>query len=206
MQIAVLNNKTMSSLEISKLTGKRPGDVNRDIKVMCDQLGYADLRSEQNQGVTVILNEQNQTKEILLDHDHTLTLISGYEVKLRMAIIKRWKELEEQKPKSQIEIIIESALALQRIEQQQSIQSEQILTVQSDIARLTGTSSYMAILAWTRKNEIEIPTSKASSMGKQAANHCRLKGIEIGEVCDERFFKINTYPEKVLDLLFKAEE
>lgn len=34
--------------------------------------------------------------EIWLDKEHSFTLVSGYNAKLRMAIIKRWQELEQQ--------------------------------------------------------------------------------------------------------------
>ena len=94
MQELMKNEKTMSSLEIAKLTGKTPGNINRDIKILCEQLGYSNLNSEQNQGVTFVYNERNQIKEILLDKDHALTLVTGYDAKIRMSINRRWQELE----------------------------------------------------------------------------------------------------------------
>lgn len=36
-------------------------------------------------------------EELLLDKEHTLCLVSGYNVKMRIAIIRRWQHLEEQK-------------------------------------------------------------------------------------------------------------
>ena len=48
-----LNTLTMSSLEIAKMTEKLPSNVTRDIKVMCEQLGYSNLNSNIIQGVTV---------------------------------------------------------------------------------------------------------------------------------------------------------
>lgn len=110
--------QTMSSLEIAKLTGKDHSNVLRDIRNMIANLGYSELNSNTIQGVNVSFNEKGQTKEILLDEDHTLTLVSGYEVKLRMAIIKRWKDLEaKQKPQlptnyiEALQALVESELA-----------------------------------------------------------------------------------------------
>ena len=50
-------------------------------------------------GVLLVEADNGTTKEILLDQDHSITLIAGYETKLRMAIIKRWRELESAQPR-----------------------------------------------------------------------------------------------------------
>lgn len=126
--LQMLPGKTMSSLEVAALTGKTPGNVNRDIRSMCELLGYSNLNSNNNQGVTVFLNEGGQTKEIILDHDHTMSLVSGYEVNLRMAIIRRWKELES--------IKIDPMQALNDPATMRSLllgYSEKVLTLESSI-------------------------------------------------------------------------
>jgi len=85
----VVNVQTMSSLEIAELTSKEHKNVLCDIRDMLDGLDGSDLRHEyfhelkDNRGYTILLN-----KEL------TLTLVSGYNVKMRHAIIKRWQELE----------------------------------------------------------------------------------------------------------------
>lgn len=83
----------MSSKEIADLTGKEHRNVLRDIREMLDQLGCSDLSSNEYQ---VILAPNNMTAEILLNKDLSVCLVSGYNVQLRMAIIKRWNELEAQ--------------------------------------------------------------------------------------------------------------
>lgn len=81
---------TMSSIEISNLTGKRHGDVIRDIRVMIDALGDdADLRHVQE-----AKDSRGYTQEYKLPKDLTLTLVTGYDVKRRHAINVRWLELE----------------------------------------------------------------------------------------------------------------
>ena len=87
---------TMSSLEVAELTGKSHGHVIRDIKNMCEQLGYPILVHQQFQGVTVKLDGRAYISEILLDKDHALTLVTGYDAKMRMAVNRRWQELEQQ--------------------------------------------------------------------------------------------------------------
>lgn len=85
--------QTMSSKEIAALTGKEHSHVLRDIRSMLDQLQYPNLDSKEYQ---VILAPNNMTAEILLNKDLSVCLVSGYNVQLRMAIIKRWNELEAQ--------------------------------------------------------------------------------------------------------------
>lgn len=85
--------QTMSSREIAEMTGKEHRNVLRDIREMLDQLGCSDLSSKEYQ---VILAPNNMTAEILLNKDLSMCLVSGYNVQLRMTIIKRWTELEQQ--------------------------------------------------------------------------------------------------------------
>ena len=81
---------TMSSREIADLTGKRHGDVIRDIRAMLHQLGDdADLRH-----VEAVEDRRGYTAEFLLDRYHTEILVTGYDVKRRAAVIKRWYDLE----------------------------------------------------------------------------------------------------------------
>jgi len=125
------NNKTMSSLEIAKLTGKIPSNVNRDIKTMISSLydvAPSDMNDFNIQGVTVLKDDRGYIIEFLLDHNHSMTLVSGYEVKLRMAIIKRWQELES--------IQIDPMQALNDPATMRSLllgYSEKVLTLESSI-------------------------------------------------------------------------
>lgn len=85
---------TMTSLEIADLTGKRHGDVMRDIRAMMDVLQQnADLRSVCISSTYVGDNDQRYPL-YELDKDTSLTLLLGYDVAARMRVIKRWQELE----------------------------------------------------------------------------------------------------------------
>lgn len=86
----------MSSLEIAELTGKRHDNVIVDINKMFAELNvYApDFSGTQNYG-------NNNTRNIYnLNEELTITLVSGYNIKMRSAIIKRWQELESNLPLS----------------------------------------------------------------------------------------------------------
>ena len=83
---------TMSTREIAELCGKQHKNVKRDFSKLCSDLELGALKFEHT-----YLDIQNKTQtEYLLDKELTLTLVSGYNTKMRFAIIKRWQELESQ--------------------------------------------------------------------------------------------------------------
>lgn len=81
---------TMSSLDIAELTGKQHKDVMRDIRVMFDQLEIDSAH--------FCAQYKDSTGRNLpcfnLDRYHTEILVTGYDVKRRAAVIKRWYDLE----------------------------------------------------------------------------------------------------------------
>lgn len=84
------NVQTMSSREIAELTGKQHQHVKRDIEKM-----LSELQEDASNFGHIYLDSMNRKQtEYLLDRDHTDCLLTGYSARARMAIIKRWKELE----------------------------------------------------------------------------------------------------------------
>jgi hypothetical protein len=81
---------TMSSREIAELTGKAHHHVKRDIEIM---LGQLDEDVSNFGGIYIDAQNRRQT-EYLLDRYHTEVLVTGYDVKRRAAVIKRWYDLE----------------------------------------------------------------------------------------------------------------
>ncbi|QCE35654.1 hypothetical protein FAI40_10125 [Acetobacteraceae bacterium] len=81
---------TMSSREIARITGKKHYNVLRDCRDMLSGLNFNALKFE-----AIEKDARNRDKLVyLLPKDLTLTLVSGYNVKMRHAIVKRWMELE----------------------------------------------------------------------------------------------------------------
>lgn len=86
---------TMTSREIAELTGKNHADVMRDIRVMSENLTKANLLSC-IKSTTYAGKDGRDYAQYELDKDSTLCLVSGYDVVVRMRIIKRWQDLEAQ--------------------------------------------------------------------------------------------------------------
>lgn len=97
---------TMSSRDIAELTEKRHGDVLRDIRVMLVDLygapgdKFEDLLMDdanlRHQGISITCEKdaRGYVSAIHLDKEHTITLVAGYDVRLRKRIVDRWMELE----------------------------------------------------------------------------------------------------------------
>lgn len=87
----------MSSLEIADITGKRHDRVLKDARKMLEELGLIGVvKIDASSFVeTSYQNSQNKAQPmVILDKELTFTLITGYSVKLRHLIVKRWLELE----------------------------------------------------------------------------------------------------------------
>jgi len=87
-----VSRPTMSSREIANVTGKRHANVKRDILAMLKELKVDALSFEH-----IYLDGQNREQiEYLLDREHTDCLLTGYSAPMRMKVIRRWRELEQQ--------------------------------------------------------------------------------------------------------------
>ncbi|AGI35707.1 antirepressor protein AntB [Mannheimia haemolytica USDA-ARS-USMARC-185] len=86
---------TMSSREIAELCDKRHTHVLADIDKMLNELEIhsADFSAQYKDSTGRMLRCYNLPKDL------TLTLIAGYNVKLRKRIIDRWQELEQKQGK-----------------------------------------------------------------------------------------------------------
>lgn len=90
----------MTSRKIAELTGKQVKHVNRDVLLMLDELNLD--KSKFGRIYLDVLNRQ-QT-EYVLGQELTFTLVTGYSVQLRNAVIKRWLDLEHQVVSLQTEL------------------------------------------------------------------------------------------------------
>lgn len=99
MNELIIKTQTMSSKEIAKLTNKNHSDVIRDIRLIFSELyeikDDANLHHELKQYLNIEFDNRNYMSCVNLNKEQTYTLITGYSVKLRNAIIVRWQELEQ---------------------------------------------------------------------------------------------------------------
>lgn len=111
---------TMSSREISELTGKRHDNVVADIRKMLAELGLDPLKF---QGIYLDGMNRQQT-EFHLPRELTDTLLTGYSATLRLVVVRRWHELEAQQapklPQTMAQALRLAADQAEQIEHQQA--------------------------------------------------------------------------------------
>jgi len=128
---------TMSSREIAELTAKQHQHVKRDVEKM-----LGDLAEDASSFGRIYLDSMNrQQTEYLLDREHTDCLLTGYSAAMRMAVIKRWRELEEQaaRPMTPAEITAANANHLVAVERQQREQQVALERIERRVEDLSQT-------------------------------------------------------------------
>ena len=198
---------TMSSREIATLCDKRHSDVKRDISVMSEQ-----LELDVSKFAHIYLDTQNrQQTEYLLDKDTCLCLVAGYNAKLRMAIIKRWQELEQANSITDPLLMI-AQMATQAYETKQlalSVANRQtelehtFAEVKAKQEALTDCSNYFSVLAFANLHNIGLTNGKLSAISKKAGKLSKERGIATGTISDPRWGKVKTYHKAVLAEIFE---
>ena len=136
------NTLTMSSREISTLTGKKHYSVTRDIEILAAQ-----LEVDVSKFGGIYTDSQNREQaEYLIDKDTCLCLVAGYNAKQRMTIVKRWQELEQATVPTDPLLLIahiaqqayETKLLAQQVAHRQDSIEQVIKEVQAKQEALTG--------------------------------------------------------------------
>ena len=156
MQLAeIQSNKTMSSREIAQLCQKRHDNVCNDIRILnetYEKMGLLKIKD------TLYTNEQNgqQYREYLLTKEQSIDLVTGYNHELRIAINRRWQELEN-KDLSKLEIL------------QMALQSEQErIALENKVEQLQPKADAYEILSGAKgsasirvaSGELKVPEKK----------------------------------------------
>lgn len=188
--LAVANIDSMTSLEIAELTSKNHRDVLRDVRKMLEDLNQdaspildvAQRTSALAAISSTYTDAQNQERTLYrLDKELTLTLTSGYSVKQRHIIIKRWLELEESlAPTNYIEalkeLIVKEELRLQLVEQNKQLEQK----IEDDYPKVHFAETVAA-------------NDKSLAIGAFAKTLSQYYGIKVGPNKLFEFLRISSY-------------
>ena len=177
--------KTMSSREIAEHTGKNHADVCRDIRKMLQglEIGESIFAS------TYLTAQNKQVTEYLLPQRESMILAGGYNVKVRAWFVDYF--LEAQKPKTQIELIIESAKALQAVD-------NRVLALENKVAQIEVNKEVKPRGGFASINELHLKTGFSKDMVKIMADKCKpktgsaMKTLPDGSVKPYTTYKIKT--------------
>ena len=200
--------QTMTSTEIAKLTGKEKKHIHRDIKEQLllglygidgPKMDLIDIK-----GISVILADNGFWSEVNLDRYHTDILVSGYEVKYRAAIVKRWHELEEvaRKGISNTRMLANIAVQMADAEERQlALEAEnahlkkQVKVVEAKADAVLSQSGFYSVLGFCKLHELPVTLAQAAGHSRGVNKLCQRDGIERQQTVDPRFGKIYIYPE-----------
>lgn len=191
-QLATMSTvQTMTSREIADLTGKQHDNVRRDIKNMGEELS---LNFEEK-----VLPSSGGRPSVayVLNKEETLILVSGYSIKMRAAIIKRWQELEDNQPKvlpGNFAQALRLAADLQELNDHLMIANHELKVV------LSKTTEYYDV---TRVLKVNPDCGlKANGCWRPLKKFCEANGLEMKPVFCPRFGKVNAYPRDVWESVY----
>lgn len=155
MNLSQYNSVTMSSVELAELTRKLHKNVLADIRSM-----FAELEID---SADYSAQYQDSTGRSLpcfnLDRELTDTLLTGYSAKMRLAVVRRWRELEEsvapKLPQTFSEALRLAAEQAEKIEQQQAIIEQQKPSVEfvENYVHSTGLLGFRQVAKLLQANE-----------------------------------------------------
>ncbi|MMZ47317.1 Phage regulatory protein Rha [compost metagenome] len=141
-QMKVVNGQPMmSSREIAAVTGKEHKHVVRDIKSMLEQLGIyrPEMDNDDFKGFLIINKDycgRNVIDEIWLNEDLSMTLITGYDPKRRLALIEQWQCMKTELAQPRIAAPAPQAITA----------SDHILSVARVVAEATASATMKAVM------------------------------------------------------------
>lgn len=202
---------TMTSREIADLTGKRHDNVAADIRNMLEELGFDVLKFQ-----GIYLDSRNrQQVEFHLTRELTDTLLTGYSAKLRLAVVRRWHELEvKQTPAElsrleilQIAIDSEQARIAAEAQRDEAIRTKALIGSKREASAMGKASA--AIRQVNRLTEelgrnmrhatvIAVEKALGRKLGKQdwrpLRKFCQEKGLPAEKVTDPRYGEVKAWP------------
>ncbi|HIF4820244.1 TPA: Rha family transcriptional regulator [Serratia marcescens] len=143
-QMKVVNGQPlMGSRGIANAVDKEHKQVVRDIKTMLEQLGIesTDLHDDEFKGFFIVYKEYNGrtvVDEIWLDETLSTTLVAGYDVHRRLALVKQWQAMKVE--------LAQPRLAAPAPVPQAISASDHILSVARVVAEATASATMKAVM------------------------------------------------------------
>lgn len=169
----------------------------------------------------------NNTFKLSVINESGLYSVIFNSTKPEAKIFKKWVTSEvlpqirktgsyQAKPKSEIELLIESAQQLlklqqeqERIKLEQQLQSQKLAEIESlthqhdsEIDRIFNPNGhYFSIMGYYNRHKLgAISLVEASAIGKKVTAYCKANNLLITPMNDPRFGLVNTYPEDAISL------
>jgi len=184
--ITMGKESTMSSREISELTGKRHDHVCRDIIKL--DINYEEM-SLPKVGEREYKNERGQTyREFLLTKIQCLDLMTGYRADLRIKVNRRWEELENALKLPDFTNPAVAARAWADEVEKKQIAEEKNKTLQIELDREKEWYSVKRV-----KMLGLLPDLSANKIWRPLKEWCILNNVQIRSIFDANYGDVKTY-------------
>lgn len=107
-------------------------------------------------------------------------------------------EKQLKKPKTQIELLLQSAQLLAEMERKQLALENRIEAIEKR-PEVNGEIQHFSIMGYCRNIGKQISLNEAKTFGQKCSRFCTQMGFQTGKVLDPRFGTVKTYPLKVLE-------
>ena len=208
-EISTITEQTMTSLEVVKIINEAREEGQAELlhkNFMAKVEKVLGVEPAKNlAGRYKAGNGQMQPCYNLPRREANLMVMSeSYKVQAR--IYDRWQELEaKETAKTPIQIILAQAQALADMEQRQIALEEKLDRNAERLDQIETAGDHFTVIGYhryTHKNSI--PLADAARIGTAASKYCRKNEVPMGEVPDQRFGRVKTYPKWVLDEITRA--
>lgn len=195
--------ETMSSLEISELTGKPHNDVLKAIRAM------ESAWEKVNGGKFSLVNYKDAKGEMRpcfeLTKTECLYVATKFNDEARAKLVLRWEQLEteRQRPLSQLEILAQSAQLLLEQEQKMKLLENEMSELKQ---RTTVDLKRSTVVAYVSRNNIKLDVKRYGAIGRKCSRLCEKRGIEPSKVNDPRWGSVKVYPDDILEEVFASEK
>lgn len=83
--------------------------------------------------------------------------------------------------------------------------SEAQRTADAALHQADSNHGYFSVLGYARRHNRELPVAEAARHGRSLTGICRQSGVEVHQLTDPRFGRVNAYPQSVLDAYFAQQ-
>lgn len=135
---------------------------------------------------------------LTIDAAKELAMVEGNEKgkQARQYFIDCEKQLN--KPKTQIELLLQSAQLLAEMERKQLALENRIEAIEQR-PEINGEIQHFSIMGYCNNIGKQISLNEAKTYGQKCSRLCTQLGFQTGKVPDPRFGTVKTYPLKVLE-------
>ena len=177
------SNKTMSSVDIAKLTGKNHFDVLRDIR---NTLEATDIDASKFACIETKGLNKGKIKLYTLPRRECDLVVSGYVPKYRLAIIDRWHEIETPRPMTLIE---STRLLLEALEEKEALEAK----IEPMQIKLDHHNCHATVTKGYGLQGKAINLVDAAKIGRKLSRISREHNITIYKALHERWGAVNSY-------------